>query len=54
MATQKKAVKKGIKVRDLKPSKDAKGGMNKHLSAPGLDRSRGENRSIMGATKGLN
>jgi len=55
MATQKKATttKKGIKVRDLKPSKDAKGGfeMNKHLSAQG---SRGENRAIMGATKGLN
>ncbi|MDP9254440.1 MAG: hypothetical protein M3O66_05820 [Verrucomicrobiota bacterium] len=32
MATDKKKKKKEIKVRDLKPSKDAKGGS--HLSSP--------------------
>jgi hypothetical protein len=38
MATQKKAAtKKGIKVRDLKPSKDAKGGLRGVESGHGLD-----------------
>ena len=35
MATQKKAgAKRGVKVRDLKPSKDAKGGIGRLSSTP--------------------
>ena len=57
MATQKKAVtKKGIKVRDLKPSKDAKGGGGgRNPDGPrGADRPRGGDFAISGGTKGLN
>ena len=62
MATQKKtAAKKGIKVRDLKPSRDAKGGVGRNLdsrSADGsrhLDGSQNLNRpSLSGGTKNSN
>ena len=59
MATQKKAgTKKGIKVRDLKPSKDAKGGFARSPNVRTPDSRIAQSRTVEGQTlstpKGLN
>ena len=51
MATQKKAAtRKGIKVRDLKPSKDAKGGFARSLNVRSADSRSADTRSAEGRT----
>jgi len=54
MATQKKAAtKKGIKVRDLKPSKDAKGGFARSSDVHVAQSSKIQGQTLS-APKGLN
>ena len=55
MATQKKAgTKKGVKVRDLKPSKDAKGGFGRLSStAQGANAAHGANTAHAADSRGL-
>lgn len=56
MATQKKAgTKKGVKVRDLKPSKDAKGGFGRLSStAQGANTAHAADSRGLSVGKGLN